>query len=644
MMLQDGTVDPNQKADTELSALDTKLKLVGVELVSIRGVVGSIGTLFDKLPLGPLKGIIKGLGDAGADIVDQFLKVDSIASKMTQTFGVGKANIQQTKETLYDAGAELLTFSKSFDTINEAMDGANKIASQYSATLNRSILLSKESIVELQAVTEATGVGTDKLIPAFVNAGFQISNVGSKMKDVMNYAISMGVNVNAVASRVSDNIGQLDRYNFQNGIQGLTKMATQAATLGVSMKSTFDIAEKLMDPENAIDMSAALQRLGVTNSELLDPLRAMDLAQNDPAELQNQIAKIAKQYGKLNEQTGQFEIINKRGLMALAEATKYPIEGLTAMAKKGTEAGVILSQLSMPTFDMTEEDKSLITNLAQFDKATGEYKIKVGQEEKSVGLLTPKDFDELRKSVEPKDVVDVAKDQLSVNQNLNRAIETLNQTQLEGIVTNKALNETMQKLTKGAQTFTKNQVGADVTGNKKGGEGIRNIKDEPEKLLTGVTNKASTVKTSISGAIDEAMTATTPAKDFIFRPGQEPLRFSEGDLVMGIDEESLSNSLNVKKPSDFREESFNNYKIPSESNDKSLDRFNEVKSQSQTITNIQQASGEITLNVVIKAEVPPGMDKEMFNTLITDTNVIQNIKSNIEKVSSNFNLTPKKSY
>ena len=643
-MLQDGTVDPNQKADTELSALDTKLKLVGVELVSIRGVVGSIGTLFDKLPLGPLKGIIKGLGDAGADIVDQFLKVDSIASKMTQTFGVGKANIQQTKETLYDAGAELLTFSKSFDTINEAMDGANKIASQYSATLNRSILLSKESIVELQAVTEATGVGTDKLIPAFVNAGFQISNVGSKMKDVMNYAISMGVNVNAVASRVSDNIGQLDRYNFQNGIQGLTKMATQAATLGVSMKSTFDIAEKLMDPENAIDMSAALQRLGVTNSELLDPLRAMDLAQNDPAELQNQIAKIAKQYGKLNEQTGQFEIINKRGLMALAEATKYPIEGLTAMAKKGTEAGVILSQLSMPTFDMTEEDKSLITNLAQFDKATGEYKIKVGQEEKSVGLLTPKDFDELRKSVEPKDVVDVAKDQLSVNQNLNRAIETLNQTQLEGIVTNKALNETMQKLTKGAQTFTKNQVGADVTGNKKGGEGIRNIKDEPEKLLTGVTNKASTVKTSISGAIDEAMTATTPAKDFIFRPGQEPLRFSEGDLVMGIDEESLSNSLNVKKPSDFREESFNNYKIPSESNDKSLDRFNEVKSQSQTITNIQQASGEITLNVVIKAEVPPGMDKEMFNTLITDTNVIQNIKSNIEKVSSNFNLTPKKSY
>ena len=394
----------------------------------------------------------------------------------------------------------------------------------------------------------------------------------------------------------------------------------------------------------AIKMSAALQRLGVTQSELLDPLRLMDLAQNDPTELQNQIAQMAKQYGKLNEQTGQFEIVNKRGFREVALAMGYPAAELANMAKKGMEANTILSQLSMPTFDMTEDDKSLITNLAQFDKATGEYKIKVGQEEKAVGLLTDKDFEELRKAVEPKEVKDVAQEQLSANQVLNRSLETLNQTQLEGIVTNRALNETMQKFTTGAKTFSKTQVKNDADLNKKT-EGIRDLNlNEPEKILPKIVKKGGGLKDSFGSAIDDAMKTTPPpppAQDFIFRPGQDPLRFSEGDLVMGVDEKSLSNP---KKPSDFREESLKNYKIPSESNDKSLDRFNEVKSQSQTITNIQQASGEITLNVVIKAEVPSGMDKEMFNTLITDTNVIQNIKNNIEKVSSNFNLTPKKSY
>ena len=38
-------------------------------------------------------------------------------------------------------------------------------------------------------------------------------------------------------------------------------------------------------------MAAAMQRLGVAQSDLLDPLRLMDLSANDPTELQNQIVQ-----------------------------------------------------------------------------------------------------------------------------------------------------------------------------------------------------------------------------------------------------------------------------------------------------------------------------------------------------------------
>ena len=639
-------IDSNQKPiEDGASALSKNIEVAGLLSVNLLQVMKGVSSVVGKIPLGPLSTLLKGFINIGTNVANKFLEIDAIASKMTQTFGTGKANIQQTKETLYDAGAEMLTFSKSFKTINEAMEGANKLASDYSALLNRSILLSKESIVELQLVIEATGVGSEKLIPGFVNAGFQISRVKEEMEGVMNYAIGMGVNVNAVSSRVADNLKQFDKYNFQNGIQGLTKMATQAAKLGVDMKDIFTVADKLMDPDEAIKMSSALQRLGVTSSALLDPLKLMDMAQNSPEELQNEIAKMATQYSKLNEKTGQFEIINKREFKAIAEASNMSVESLSLISKKGLEAKTILSQLSIPTFNMSEEDQSLVTSLAQFDKGTGEYKIKVGQgdqaKEKSVGLLTPEDFDELRKSVKPEKIEDVAKDQLSINQSLNRAIETLNQTQLEGIVTNRELNKTMQQFTTGAKTFAKAQVGSDVDANKKG-EGLRTA-NTPEKITKGLEKKGSGLIDSVKEVFNQPIPPTSqPAQDFIFRPGQDPLRFSEGDLVMGIDEESLSNAIKSKKTSNYKEESFNNYKIPSESNDKSLDRFNEVKNQSQTITNIQQASGEITLNVVIKAEVPSGMDKEKFNTLITDTGVMQNIKREIEKVTSNFSLTPKK--
>ena len=71
---------------------------------------------------------------------------------------------------------------------------------------------------------------------------------------------------------------------------------------------TLNFAEKVFNPEGAIQAAAALQRLGVAQSDLLDPLRLMDLSRNDPTELQNQIAEMSKQFVQLNEK-GQFEIM-----------------------------------------------------------------------------------------------------------------------------------------------------------------------------------------------------------------------------------------------------------------------------------------------------------------------------------------------
>jgi hypothetical protein len=48
-------------------------------------------------------------------------------------------------------------------------------------------------------------------------------------------------------------------------------------------------------------MAASLQRLGVSTSALLDPLALMDMGQNNPAELQNQIVEMTKQFTYFDE-------------------------------------------------------------------------------------------------------------------------------------------------------------------------------------------------------------------------------------------------------------------------------------------------------------------------------------------------------
>jgi hypothetical protein len=93
----------------------------------------------------------------------------------------------------------------------------------------------------------------------------------------------------------------MNLYNFEGGIKGLAKMAATSERLGLSMQTVFNQADKIMNPEGAIEMSAALQRLGVTSSGLLDPLRAMDLAQNDPEQLQKEMVNLGKEFTRFNE-------------------------------------------------------------------------------------------------------------------------------------------------------------------------------------------------------------------------------------------------------------------------------------------------------------------------------------------------------
>jgi ABC-type enterochelin transport system substrate-binding protein len=47
------------------------------------------------------------------------------------------------------------------------------------------------------------------------------------MKEVTDYAKSVGVSVQAVSKGVVGNLDKMNMYNFEGGINGLTKMAAQ---------------------------------------------------------------------------------------------------------------------------------------------------------------------------------------------------------------------------------------------------------------------------------------------------------------------------------------------------------------------------------------------------------------------------------
>jgi hypothetical protein len=370
---------------------------------------------------------VEGFMDA-ANLFDQtvFEELDIKATEIQSSFGLAKNRISEFRATIAEATPELMMFgyqeSEVVGLLTEAMDSLGTAAS-----------LSSKTIIELGATSKVTGRDVSELVANFREVGVSIQSVGEEMAEVTDYARSVGVSVKGVAESVSSNLKQMNLYNFEGGVQGLAKMAATSERLGVKMSDVFDLAEGLMSPEKAIEMSAALQRLGVTSGALLDPLRAMDLAQNDPEQLQKEMVNLSKEFTTFNEKTGKMEILPgaKRRLREVANELGMMPDEFAKMSIQASDFDRKLKQIRMPSLaEGDEATKELIASMAQLDErgvATIQVKDEKGFETtKKVEELTPDDIKNLQKANEEssKSIEDIAINQLDQTKQINAYLQS----------------------------------------------------------------------------------------------------------------------------------------------------------------------------------------------------------------------------
>jgi len=350
-----------------------------------------------------------------AETILKFLVEGS--TEIQNAFGVSRQRLDDFKVAIADAGPELLR-------MGIGADKAGDIIIEVGKAFGNTGLVGREAITELAAASELTTVSVTELATSFRNVGVSVYDVGDTMRDVANYARSVGVSVDAVSKGVVSNLEKMNLYNFENGTKGLTKMAAQAARLGYDMGQTFTVAEKVFNPEGAIELAASLQRLGVASSQLLDPLRAMDLAQNDPEELQNEIINLTKTFTKFNSETGKFEILpgEKRRIREIANEMGILPEKLAEMSIKASEFDKKMKSIEFPT--AKKEDQELIASLSQISGGTAVIQVKdeTGKRvTKEVRQLSPEDIDRLKEqeAESSKTIEQLTIDQLDVMKETN---------------------------------------------------------------------------------------------------------------------------------------------------------------------------------------------------------------------------------
>lgn len=339
--------------------------------------------------------------------------------------------------------------------------------------LNTNTVTLGETVSGLFAGAKAVGMAsTDvgEIVVAFQNAGVQTEYIKDNMQSTVNISRSMGVNTNAVFTLVKQNVEKINQFGFQNGVEGLSRMAAQAAAMRINMSDIFNFASKVFNPEDAVEMVSTFQRLGVAAGDLADPFRLMYLASEDTEELQKQVVKMTEKFTFFDEKTKEFKVLPnaKRDLLDISKATGIAYEDLVKMSTSGQKLSMISKDFKIGGID--EESKQFIANVATYSKEKGGFTVKVSGEQKLVSQLNTSDLEELKKAQAPVSLEDLAREQLT-----------------ESVLQTKALEEISARLSATAaggrapQDFREVMRGTIVAGSKAARESAGNVRGGIQK-------------------------------------------------------------------------------------------------------------------------------------------------------------------
>lgn len=370
-------------------------------------------------------------------------------------------SLTQTRERVFEIQRTITDALPGITRLGGKIQDVSKTISEVALASRRNVIASEKDIQGLFTVTKVIGGTVEELANAFLDVGRGIEKIPEELGKSIKYIQNIGGNARTIMTDVTKNMGIMNRYQFNEGVLGLTKMAAQASMLRFDMSKTFSFAEDLYKPERAIEVAAAFQRMGVAIGGLGDPLQLMNQSINDPSGLQNSLVEVSKQFTYLDKQTNTFKI-SRKGVLTLKELGQQAGIDANEMMKMGLAASELdrrLSAIGSAGLNIKEEDKQYLANIAKMED--GSYKVTMDDGTKrELSQLNQKEFEELinQQKNAPKGLEETARAALRLDQIVANDIKAIKNAVVGEILT----VPTLQDAQAGLREFTE-FIGEEIT-------------------------------------------------------------------------------------------------------------------------------------------------------------------------------------
>lgn len=416
--IQDFSSKLTMGPSTDITDLKTFL---GAGVETLEKFFGKNGGIIDGTTA-----LVKNLAGAAIAGAEDILKKEvELRAQINSQLGVAGDLSKNYRQEIVASLPGVVSMGYGFQHVSDLMVGLAEETGRFT-TLNATVVAdtaktSRAFVGDLTEMSkvfstfEQVGIGAEKSLEAINQAG--------------KSSIALGLNGKKTVDEIRTNIGKLNEYGFQNGIQGLTRMVQKATEFRMSMNEVFTIADKVMDPEGAISLSANLQVLGGAIGDFGDPLKMMYDATNNVEGLQDALIGAAGSLASYNSEQGRFEItgVNLRRAKAMAAELGISYQELSKGAIAAAERSSAASAMMANGLKLDDKQTEFITNLARMKDGTMTIDVSSISKEfggaQSIALdkLTQEQANILKenaKKLEGMSIEEVARDQFTETQNL----------------------------------------------------------------------------------------------------------------------------------------------------------------------------------------------------------------------------------
>lgn len=285
----------------------------------------------------------------------------------------------------------------------------------YAESTSRATVLTQGEIENIGAVSKLT---SDEIVNQAVTnmdyLGGSSNNAMAQVAMTHQRAMLLGLNASKLAKDTVKNWSLAQKFNFRNGVDGISKMTALSERLKFNMESIANVAESLQTIEGSIQTSARLQMLGGSYARnFSNPMDVMFESNYDLEGLTKRITETFAGQGVFNSKTGKVDIspINQRFIREASKALGISFDEAINMATQSVKYDKVMGEIN-PLMNFDNNQKEAIANLAKWNNETKEHYVTIQTENgetKDVNVkdLTAKEIDSARNL--EKNTVDINK-------------------------------------------------------------------------------------------------------------------------------------------------------------------------------------------------------------------------------------------